>query len=453
MKSSLHCYPVALLATVLMTGCADQQAPSSSNTALANNEQQIEVTTVIATTLPQSIEVPATVEPFERVKIMSRLEGHVKTMHVDIGDQVQEGDVLATLQIQELHDDVIRREEQKKQTEAEVQSREAEVAVAEATVDQAKAGKKQFQALLKLRTRELARISGLVKNGALGKEKMEEAQFALEAVQASLEKTAADIVAAEKEVSKTNAVLDAAKTAVLVAAAELRKSTTLAEYTEIKAPFDGLVTERLANTGSLVLPASDPTATALFELVTDRQMRIISFIPMEEAGLINNSDPVQIDRLQGLPGVTLSTTITRHARAFHRGARMMRVEMDVTNPIQNGDEQVTLKAGDYGFALISLHQHEQISTIPQSALSIESGKGGKSYVIVIANKKLSKQEVQVKVSYPNLGGTPVVGVDGLTPGQQVISTGVASFLASAEKNESVPVAAILAEQKLVVPKP
>ncbi|MFP6577021.1 MAG: efflux RND transporter periplasmic adaptor subunit [Pirellulaceae bacterium] len=450
---SLLCYfsLISLLAAPLLTGCRGQQEPASSVAASAETEQKIEVTRVIAATLPRSMEVPASVEPYERVKIMSRLEGHVKTVNVDIGDQVKLGDLLATLQVQELHDEVTSRSEQKKQAEAEVKSQEAAIAVAQANVEQTRAGKRQFQALLTLRSRELARITGLVNNGALRKEKMEEAQFALQSVQASLDKTAADIVAAEKEVAKTVAGLEAAKAGVAVATAELSKSTTMAGYTSIRAPFDGLITQRLANTGSLVLPASDPTATALFEIITDQRMRVVSFLPMEAAGLVDNGDPVEISRLQGLAGVTLAATVTRHARAFHRGARMMRVEMDVTNPIQVGDRQFTLKSGDYGFAVIDLHAYEQVSTIPQSALSMEQSKTGKSHVIVVnASKQCSKQEVQMLVKYKNPGGIPVVGVTGLAPGQQVISAGVASWMSTAEKNQSLPAAASLVEKPLQI---
>ena len=448
---SLFCYCslISLLAISLLTGCSDQQQADSSVAAPTKTDQKIQVTKVIAATLPRSIEVPASVEPYERVKIMSRLEGHVKTVNVDIGDQVKAGDLLATLHVQELHDEVTSRSEQKKQTEAEVKSREAEIAVAEANVKQTRAEKKQYEALLTLRSKELARITGLVKNGALRKEKMEEAQFALQSVQASLDKTAADIMAAEKKVAKTVASLTASKAAVAVATAEFNKSTTLAGYTNIKAPFDGLVTERLANTGSLVLPASDPTATALFEIITDQRMRVVSFLPMEAAGLIDNGDQVQISRLQGLAGVSLAATVTRHARAFHRGARMMRVEMDVSNPIQVGDRQVTLKSGDYGFAVIDLHAYEQVSTIPRSALSVQQSKYGKSYVIVVnSSKQCKKQEVQIQVSYENPGGTPVVGVSGLDPGQQVISAGVASWMSTAEKNQALPPAASLEEKPL-----
>lgn len=448
---SLFCYCslISLLAISLLTGCSDQQQADSSVAAPTKTDQKIQVTKVIAATLPRSIEVPASVEPYERVKIMSRLEGHVKTVNVDIGDQVKAGDLLATLHVQELHDEVTSRSEQKKQTEAEVKSREAEIAVAEANVKQTRAEKKQYEALLTLRSKELARITGLVKNGALRKEKMEEAQFALQSVQASLDKTAADIMAAEKKVAKTIASLAAGKAAVAVATAEFNKSTTLAGYTNIKAPFDGLVTERLANTGSLVLPASDPTATALFEIITDQRMRVVSFLPMEAAGLIDNGDQVQISRLQGLAGVSLAATVTRHARAFHRGARMMRVEMDVSNPIQVGDRQVTLKSGDYGFAVIDLHAYEQVSTIPRSALSVQQSKYGKSYVIVVnSSKQCKKQEVQIQVSYENPGGTPVVGVSGLDPGQQVISAGVASWMSTAEKNQALPATASLEEKPL-----
>jgi len=447
-------YLPVLLALSLLSGCSGQPQSASPNQAQAATEQKIEITSVISATLPQSIEVPASVEPYERVNVMSRLEGHVEAIHVDIGEIVKRGDLLATLHVQELHDEVVSCQEQQKQAEATVQSQQAEVDVSKAGVAQAQAEKKQHLALMKLRTRELTRITGLVENGALGKQKMEEAQFALQSVQAQLDKSAADIAAAEKGVTQSLAALEASRTAVLVAAARLKKSISLASYTKITAPFDGLITQRMANTGSLVLPASDPTATALFEIVTHQRMRIVCFLPMEEAGLIDTGDAAQISRLQGLPDVSLAATVSRHARAFHRGARMMRVEIDLTNPIQINDREVSLKPGDYGFAVIGLHQHEQVATIPRSALSVEQSKHGKSHVIVLDdNKKCSKQEVQILVSYENPGGTPLVGVTGLTAGQKVITAGVTSFMGLATRNESLPGNAVLLEQETVVTNP
>ncbi len=447
-------YTTVLLAIFLLSGCSGQPRSAPNGQAQAAAPQKIEVAAVIKATLPQSIEIPASVEPYERVNIMSRLEGHVQTIHVDIGKIVKQGDLLATLNIQELHDETESCRQQQKQAEATVRSQQAEVDVAKAGVAQAQAEKQQHLALMKLRSQELTRITGLVENGALGREKMEEAQFALQAVQAQLDKSAADISAAEKGVARSLAALEASRTAVLVAAARLKKSITLASYTKITAPFDGLITERMANTGSLVLPASDPTATALFEIVTHQRMRIVCFLPMKEAGLVDTGDAAQVSRLQGLPNVSLAAAVSRHARAFHRGARMMRVEIDLTNPIQIDDREVSLKPGDYGFAVIDLHQHEQVATIPRSALSVEQSKDGKSYVIVVDDgNKCSKQEVQILVSYENPGGTPVVGVTGLTEGQTVITAGVTSFMGLAAKNQSLPGNAVLVEQKTIVTNP
>ena len=447
-------YTTVLLATFWLSGCSGQPQSAPSSQTQAATEQKIEVTSVIKATLPQSIEVPASVEPYERVNIMSRLEGHVRTIHVDIGKIVKQGDLLATLDIQELHDEAESCRQQQKQAEATVQSQQAEVDVAQAGVAQAQAEKQQYLALMKLRSQEMTRITGLVENGALGREKMEEAQFALQAVQAQLDKSAADISAAEKGVARSLATLEASRTAVLVAAARLKKSITLASYTKITAPFDGLITKRMANTGSLVLPASDSTATALFEIVTHQRMRIVCFLPMAEAGLVDTGDAAQVSRLQGLPNVSLAATVSRHARAFHRGARMMRVEIDLTNPIQINDREVSLKPGDYGFAVIDLHQHEQVATIPRSALSVEQSKYGKSYVIVVDDgNKCSKQEVQILVRYENPGGTPVVGVTGLTEGQKVITAGVTSLMGLAARNQSLPDNAVLVDQKTIVTNP
>ena len=227
------CHPARgllfLVGTLLLVagGCRPETAASVSRPA-ARPSAKTQVTLVEAIDMQQAIEVPGSVEGSESARLMARIEGYLQKVLVDIGDHVAKGQLLAVIDAPELEAEVHRQRQLWEQAQLGIPTREAEVA-------QAQAALQEQVALHALRESELGRINNLVQGGALTQAKRDEAEFAVKAVAASIERARADVKTAQ-------AHLNSAIAAASVAEAELNKSMQFVSFREIRAPFDGLIT-------------------------------------------------------------------------------------------------------------------------------------------------------------------------------------------------------------------
>ena len=396
------------VATLTLTVCGCQKpaalnVPVGQSAPAADEVAMIEVT---AGKLADEVVVAATLDGYEQTALMSRIEGYVGHVAADIGSEVVKGEVLAELDVPEMAAEMQRRERLVAKAEADLASQAAEVARS-----QAQAGEQL--ALMQLRESELARTKTLVDSGALTKERLDEAHYAREAVAAALDRTRADINAAE-------AHLHSAEADVAVAQAELLKTATMVSYLQIKAPFDGVITERSVDPGAYVRPPSGGSgAMPLFKITSGQRLRAVVMLPIEDAGKLDIGDPVILHSIRGLPGVQIESQIARHSKALARGSRMMRAEVDIDNPADAQSGKRRLKPGDYGKMTVVLARYERQPTVPESAVGTDAGgdfvvtmdgtgRNRKQYVDVLLRKSVATNNGD-KVMYAVLGGEIQVG--------------------------------------------
>lgn len=167
-------------------------------------------------------------EPRNQVDIGSELSGTIRTVLVDVNDEVKAGQVLAVLDKSRLQAQVL-------QAESSLASAEARVIQSEATLAEARAN---YQRLLKVR--ELS-------NNRVPSEQ--------------------DIDVARATVARAEGDLAAAKAAVAQARASLEAVRTDLEKTEIRSPINGVVLARSVEPGSTV--AASFQAPVLFTLAED----------------------------------------------------------------------------------------------------------------------------------------------------------------------------------------
>src|SRR5256886_1767361 len=58
--------------------------------------------------LSRQLTLTAEFRPFQEIDVHSKVAGYVKKIYVDVGDRVQEGQLLAVLEIPEMQDDITR---------------------------------------------------------------------------------------------------------------------------------------------------------------------------------------------------------------------------------------------------------------------------------------------------------------------------------------------------------
>jgi len=228
--------------------------------------------------LSKEITIPAEFRPYTEVELHAKVSGYVKEMKVDIGDRVKAGQLLAVLEVPELHDDF----------------------------DHAVASQRRAQA--DYRDAHLA-YTRLV---AVNKEHSN-----LIAQQ--------DLDTAEAHDATAEGGLQAAK-------ADVEKYQTLVAYTRIVAPFDGVITKRYADPGSLIQAgtASNSQAMPLVRVSNNMLLRLDFPVSVDYVHGIRLDAPVRV-RIDSLGGRVLTGKIARFSDRVDDSTRTMVAEMEVPN--------------------------------------------------------------------------------------------------------------------------
>jgi RND family efflux transporter MFP subunit len=321
---------------------------------------------------------PGRIEAFETTPLFSKIPGYVEFVAVDIGDEVSQGDVLVKLSAPELLDDVEQHEALVAQVESEIKQAEAAVLAAKADVRSLQAQRAQVlagvdaaEAMHVRWTSEHARVTDLAAGGSLSRKLVEEAESQLKAADATWKQSEAAVLSAEAaveqgaaNVAKAEADLEAVKSRLRVAEAHLSRAKTMANYAEIKAPFNGVVTRREVDTGHFVQPASGASAKPLIVVARNDIVRIFVDIPETEASHVQGGaeGDTALVLVQALNDREYVARVTRTAWSLEASNRSLRAEIDVPN-----DDRM-LRPGMYATAKILLDQRDSALTVPATAV-------------------------------------------------------------------------------------
>ena len=309
------------------------------------------------------VALPATTLGFETANIYGRASGYITKRLVDIGSRVKTGDLLVEVTAPEL---------------------DHQIAQAEATVAQVKATLAQTEA-----NRELARVTAdrstmLAPQGAASRQQADNDRLAYRAQQQAA-------IAQE-------ATIKAQQAQLMV----LRQQKI---YQQVVAPFDGVVTQRNIDIGSLV-QADAGGGTPLFAMVHSAVIRIQLYVPQDQAfGLMPGAAAVV--RVPEIPGRTFPGTVTRIADALQPGTRTLLTEIDVTN------DDGALRPGIYCTVELKVPRRTRSLIVPSAAI-IFNQAGLQVAVVEDGTAHLRKIEVVRDM------GTEVEASDGVAAGEKVI---------------------------------
>ena len=309
------------------------------------------------------VALPATTLGFETANIYGRASGYITKRLVDIGSRVKTGDLLVEVTAPEL---------------------DHQIAQAEATVAQVKATLAQTEA-----NRELARVTAdrstmLAPQGAASRQQADNDRLAYRAQQQAA-------IAQE-------ATIKAQQAQLMV----LRQQKI---YQQVVAPFDGVVTQRNIDIGSLV-QADAGNGTPLFAMVHSAVIRIQLYVPQDQSfGL--KPDAAAVVRVPEIPGRTFPGTVTRIADALQPGTRTLLTEIDVTN------DDGTLRPGIYCTVELKVPRRTPSLIVPSAAI-IFNQAGLQVAVVEDGTAHLRKIEVVRDM------GTEVEASDGVAAGEKVI---------------------------------
>jgi len=281
---------VLLLCFLLVSVLRLFHAHAIARAGEANYSRPPPVDVVIAqpATAGQDLVLPAETAAWYESTIYARVNGYVANWHVDIGDRVKQGEVLATIETPELDAELAAARAQLKSSEARVGARQAEAAFSKSTNERWRDSPKGV-------------VSEQERESKKADYRMAEAQLSAAVAQVALDKSKVD------------------------------QYDALTEFKRVRAPFDGTITERKIDVGNLVTAGSGSSTTPLYRMAQTDPLRIFVDVPQSASGeLMNPGVPAEI-RATGALGGTFPGKIARSAESINPQARTMRVEVDMPN--------------------------------------------------------------------------------------------------------------------------
>ena len=301
---------VVVLSLIIAAALARRaRANSTSNASLGNSDTThlpyVAVAPVKRETIANSLTIAGQFIPYQNVDLHAKVAGYIRTINVDIGDHVHKGQVLAVLEIPELVAEV-------DEAQASVHHAEEEIQRAHSDVSRAEADS------VALHTNADRLINtAKARPGLIAEQELDDA-------------TAKDR-ASQAQVDAAKSALAAAKQQLAVAQANQQHYSALSDYAKITAPYDGVVTWRFSDTGSLV-QAGTSTNSGL-PVVTLAQIDVLRLrIPVPESltSKVRIGDSADV-RVQAT-GEHFTGKVTRFTDSLDSSTRTMQVEIDVPNP-------------------------------------------------------------------------------------------------------------------------
>ena len=305
--------------------------------------------------------ISAEFRPYLEVTLHAKVTGYVSKMNVDFGDQVKAGQLLVTLEVPEL---------------------QAELANAQAAKTKAEA---DFNNAHLIYTRLLA-----------------------------VNKDHPNLVA-QQELDTAQANDLTATAAIAAAKADFEKFETMVGYTQITAPFDGVVTHRYADPGTLI----DAQSLPVVQVADTYRLRLDFPVTVDYVKDIQLGDPVEV-RVDSLNGKTLAGTIARFTHEVDDNTRTMITEIEVPN------SDLRLVPGMYATVMLKLEKRPQTLAVPTEAVA-----GEKSPTVYVLNRddQIEERPVTLGLETPDKyeilsglqeGDLVVIGSRaGFEPGQKV----------------------------------
>ncbi|RQR27609.1 efflux RND transporter periplasmic adaptor subunit [Burkholderia sp. Bp9143] len=320
-------------------------------------QQALPVTVIQPGAAPaeQTLTLPGAVMPYAEASIYARTSGYIAHWSADIGTHVKAGQTLAQITAPDL--------------DAQLRQARADTATAQANYDYAKSTAQRWQDMLKTQS------------------------------------------VSQQDTDTKVADMNAKRAMLSSAQANAAHLNELVSYESVTAPFDGEITARNVDVGTLVTaggtPGSPGLSGELFHLEQTDTLRVFVDVPQDSAAGVSAGTAVYLTTQQ-YPGRRFAAHVARSAGAIDPVTRTLRVEIDVDN--RDG----ALLPGAYAQAHLLVASAAPAFELPVSALLFRSA--GVTVATVGANGRAELKTVQIGRDF----GTHVEIVTGLGSTDRVI---------------------------------
>ena len=337
--------------------------------------------------IANQLTVAGVFQPFQEIDVHGKVSGYIRRIYVDIGDRVRQGQTIAVLEVPELTAEVAGAQAGIAQTQENIARLRNEVAREQAAYDAVHAN---YVRLKQASDQQPGLVAAQELDDALARDKT----------------AAAQIDAAKSAVAAAQGQLG-------VARAENLRVSSLEQYATITAPYNGVVTMRYADTGSLI-PAgtAEGLNQAVVRLAQSDVLRLRMPIPERDVPDVHIGSVVMVN-VQAT-GQQFPATVVRFTRDVSNSTRTMLTEVDVKNP------DLALTPGMYATVTFNLEEKNAALLVPASAV-IQGDQP--SVMLVDSNNRVEKRQVALGIA----GANSQEVTAGLQPGDRIIIGGLSAL--------------------------
>jgi len=232
-----------------------------------------------------------------------------------------------------------------------------------------------------------------------------------------------DLEVAQRAVDADRAKVEAMRGSAEAAKSGLKSISEIEGYLEVRAPFDGVVTERNVHPGSLVGPATSAAASALPMVRVEKISKLRLVIPVPERYSAGMSAGTKVEfSVPAFPNRTFSGTVARIAHSVDVKTRTMPVELDV----ENADGR--LSSGMFPEVLWPVRRSEATLFVPASAVvrTTEATfviriRDGNTEWVNVQTGELDGKSIEVFGALREGDAVALRGTDELRAGSQVVA--------------------------------
>jgi RND family efflux transporter MFP subunit len=291
-----------LIAVAFLSGFVPLQKRNATLLAEAADQAQalprVEVVTVARAPSASALQLPGSIQAVTEAPILARADGYVRKRMVDIGDRVHAGQAVAEIEAPELDQQVL-------QAKANLEQ-------AQAALEQSQASYEQGKSNMELAKVTAQRWGNLGAKGVVSRQENDQYQSQYQAQLSNLQ-------ALDKAIS-------AQRSNVVAAEANLSRLQNMQSYRVVRAPFDGVITQRNVDVGALVNAGN----TLLYRVAQTGTLRTYVNVPQASANSIHTGQTATLT-VSNLPARTFTGSVARTANSLDPSTRTLLVELHVPN--------------------------------------------------------------------------------------------------------------------------
>ncbi len=286
--------------------------------------------------LANEMAVPAEFRPYVEVELHAKVSGYLDKMNVDFGDKVKSGQLLATIEVPELED----------------QLHSAMAMQEKAEVDYTNAN---------LMYTRLQSVNVQHPN-----------------------------LVAQQDLDTSQSKNYAAAAAIAASQADVERLQTLVKYTQITAPFDGVITLRSADPGALIQAGTASDSRSLLRVSDNYHLRLDFPVSVKYVKDIHLGQLVDV-KVDSLGGKTFTGKVTRFTDRVNEDTRTMTTEMEVENP------NLEIVPGMYAAVVLKVQERPQALVIPTQAAG---GATDSTVYVINADHEIESRPVTLGLETP-----------------------------------------------------